>query len=76
MLVLSRKVGEKIVIGDTIVLEVLEIRGTKIRLGITAPKDVNILRGELVPGATPPDGDQVIIEIDLPVDETNAEEAA
>ena len=48
MLVLSRKVGEVIHIGNGIHLTVVEIRGDKVRLGIEAPKDVSIWRGELV----------------------------
>lgn len=48
MLVLSRKIGQRILIGDAIV-EVLQVRGDKIRLGISAPDDVPIVREELVP---------------------------
>ena len=47
MLVLSRKKDEKIVIGDSITLMVIEIRGDKVRLGIEAPRDVKVVRGEL-----------------------------
>jgi carbon storage regulator len=47
MLVLSRKLGEKIIIGHGIILEVVAISGNKIRLGIVAPPDVEILREEL-----------------------------
>ncbi|MDX1927669.1 MAG: carbon storage regulator [Pirellulaceae bacterium] len=47
MLVLSRKEGEKLVIGDNIVLVVSKICGNRITLGIEAPADVKILRGEL-----------------------------
>ena len=47
MLVLSRKKHESIHIGDHVV-SVVEIRGDKVRLGITAPKEVPVLRGELV----------------------------
>lgn len=47
MLVLSRKVGERMVIGETIVLTVLEANGRRIRLGIEAPPDVSIWREEL-----------------------------
>lgn len=62
MLVLSRKLGERIVIGDNIVVTVVEIDRGKIRLGIDAPKEVAIYRGELVrdrpkpkaPDPTPP----------------------
>ncbi len=47
MLVLSRKPGEKLVIGGGIVLTVLEIIGGRVRIGVEAPADVRILRGEL-----------------------------
>lgn len=47
MLVLSRKRDEKIVIGDSITLMVIEIRGDKVRLGIEAPKDVTVHRQEV-----------------------------
>lgn len=47
MLVLSRKVGEKFLIGDEITVEVLKIEGSKIRLGIVAPRSVRVLRSEL-----------------------------
>lgn len=49
MLVLSRKLGETITIGGNIVITVVDIDRGKIRLGIEAPKDVPILRGELLP---------------------------
>ena len=47
MLVLSRKKDEKIVIGDSITLMVIEIRGDKVRLGIEAPRDVTVHREEV-----------------------------
>ena len=47
MLVLSRDVGEKIHIGEDIVLVVIRIGGGKVRIGIDAPKTVNIARGEI-----------------------------
>jgi len=47
MLVLSRKVGEEIIIGDNIRVKVLSIRGNQIRLGFTAPENVMIHREEL-----------------------------
>jgi carbon storage regulator len=49
MLVLSRKEGEEVVIGDNIRLTVVAIRGNQVRLGITAPPDVAIQREELCP---------------------------
>jgi carbon storage regulator CsrA len=47
MLVLSRKIGEKVVIGDEIVLVVKRILGQRVTFGIEAPQDVRIVRGEL-----------------------------
>lgn len=49
MLVLSRKLGEKIFIGDNICITVVDIDRGKIRLGIEAPRDVPIFREELLP---------------------------
>lgn len=51
MLVLSRKSNESIVIGDQIVIEILEISNNKIRIGIAAPANVRVVRGELTPKA-------------------------
>lgn len=47
MLVLSRKKGESIVIGDDIVVTIVEVRGDKIRLGIEAPRNVPVHRKEI-----------------------------
>ncbi len=47
MLVLTRKIGERVVIGGQIMIEVLEVNGTRIRLGIEAPPQVAIRREEL-----------------------------
>ena len=47
MLVLSRKVGERIHVGNDIVLEVRRISGNRVTLALEAPRDVRILRGEL-----------------------------
>ena len=47
MLVLSRKAGQTIRIGDEITLKVIEVRGNRVRIGIDAPVSCNILRGEL-----------------------------
>lgn len=46
-LVLSRKLGERILIGDSIVVEVVRIGPNNVRLAITAPRDMNIVREEL-----------------------------
>jgi carbon storage regulator len=54
MLVLSRKIGERIVIGENVVVQVLAVRRGQIRLGITAPSSVSIRREEL-PRHAPPE---------------------
>jgi carbon storage regulator len=47
MLVLTRKPGQGIMIGDGIEVQVLSVAGEKVRLGITAPRDVGIFRNEV-----------------------------
>jgi carbon storage regulator len=49
MLVLSRKRGEKVYIGDNICITVVDLDGGRIRLGIEAPREVPIHREELMP---------------------------
>jgi carbon storage regulator len=48
MLVLSRKVGEEIIINDNIRVTVVAVRGNQVRLGFTAPREVPIQREELL----------------------------
>jgi len=48
VLVLSRKVGEQIVIGEDIVLTVVDVRGDTVRLGIAAPRHVTVNRAEVL----------------------------
>ncbi|QDV78035.1 carbon storage regulator [Botrimarina mediterranea] len=48
MLILSRKTGQEIRISDTITIVVRRIKGDRVRLGIVAPKDANVLRAELL----------------------------
>jgi carbon storage regulator len=66
MLVLSRRLGESVVIGDDVVVTVLEIRGDVVRLGIDAPRHVQVRRQELLAeveksnrAAASPDADAV-----------------
>jgi carbon storage regulator len=55
MLVLTRKLGEEIFIGDNIRLIVNRIAGNRVTIGINAPGNVTILRGELGADAVPGD---------------------
>ncbi|MGN6250662.1 MAG: carbon storage regulator CsrA [Marmoricola sp.] len=48
MLVLSRRVGESIVVGDDVTVTVLEVRGDVVRVGIDAPRSVRVHRAELL----------------------------
>ena len=48
MLVLSRKPGESIRIGDDIEISIVEVRGDTVRIGINAPRNITILRQELL----------------------------
>jgi len=47
MLILTRRVGETIVIGDDVVVTVLGIKGNQVRIGINAPKDLSVHREEI-----------------------------
>lgn len=47
MLILARKEGESIIIGDEITLEIISVSGNTVKIGIVAPRNVDILRKEL-----------------------------
>ena len=47
MLVLTRKPGEKIFIGDNVALTVVEVKGDSVRIAVDAPREVKIYRGEI-----------------------------
>jgi len=49
MLVLSRREHERIRLGDSVIVTVIQVAGDKVRLGIEAPSDVLVLRDELEP---------------------------
>ncbi len=59
MLVLTRKLGETIVIGDNVTLTLVKVAGNQVRLAINAPKNVSIVRNELIDRQSedPCDGD-------------------
>ena len=48
MLILTRKVGETLTIGDNIEVTVLEVRGGQVRIGVSAPRDVVVNRKEIL----------------------------
>ena len=58
MLILTRRPGESIQVGEDIEISVLEIRGNQVRLGINAPAEVLVLRSELLESKPQPDLDQ------------------
>jgi len=60
MLVLSRKLGEKIVINGNIVITLVKIDRNQVRIGIEAPKDVPVYREEIAPETTGVGGEVVL----------------
>jgi carbon storage regulator len=62
MLVLTRRKNQSIVIGDQIIVTVLEVKGDQIRLGITAPRDVQVYREELLADLTEANRSAVLAE--------------
>lgn len=65
MLVLSRKTNETIKIGDNIELRILEVKGDTVRIGIEAPKSVDILRGELVQSISETNTEAVTVDLSV-----------
>ncbi|MFC5588756.1 carbon storage regulator CsrA [Sporosarcina soli] len=65
MLVLSRKTNEMIKIGDDIEIRILEVKGDTIRIGIEAPKSVDILRGELVQSISETNNEAIVLDASL-----------
>jgi carbon storage regulator len=47
MLILTRRVGESLIIGDDVVVNVLSVKGNQVRIGIDAPKHVSVHREEI-----------------------------
>jgi len=59
MLVLSRRLGERLVIGDDIVVTVIEVRSDGVKLGIDAPRHVRVHRAEVLDAVTAANADAV-----------------
>lgn len=47
MLIITRRPGEKIMVGDDVVVEVIEVNGSSVRIGIAAPKSIPVYREEI-----------------------------
>lgn len=47
MLIITRRPGEKIMVGDEVVVEVIEVSGSSVRIGIAAPKSIPVYREEI-----------------------------
>ncbi len=54
MLILTRRVGESVRIGEDVTITVLRVKGTQVRLGVTAPRTVTVQREE-IPGSIKPE---------------------
>jgi carbon storage regulator len=66
MLVLRRKIGERIIIDDRIEVTVLRVRGGKVRLGVAAPRSVRVLREEVLrPTEAPSDPTAATVEVEV-----------
>jgi carbon storage regulator len=65
MLVLGRKVGEAIHIGDQITIKVVAISGNRVRIGIDAPQDIQIVREELLDWNELSFGEPELAEVDV-----------
>jgi carbon storage regulator len=71
MLVLSRKVGEKLMIGDQITIVVSRVAGNRVTLGIEAPLEVPVLRAEIAAPVKAPH-----VDADVPLDASDCRRGA
>ena len=68
MLIITRRPGEKIMLGDDIVVEVMEVSGSSVRIGIAAPKAVPVYREEIWTAVKEENAAAASSPIDLPAD--------
>jgi len=62
MLVLTRKLQQQIKIGEQIIVTILRVKGNTVRVGITAPREVRVIRGELPKNGQSAEGEQLTLE--------------
>ncbi len=67
MLILNRKIGEGIILGDNIEIKILDIQDGKIKIGIEAPKDIPILRKEVYDSVIEENQKSIESEFDISV---------
>ena len=66
MLVLRRKVGEAIILGGVVEVTVLAVEGERVKLGITAPPEITIVRAELLKGQKAPQTSPLVSQPEPP----------
>jgi carbon storage regulator CsrA len=74
MLVLSRKLQQQIKIGDDITVTVLRVKGNTVRIGVHAPRDVRVIRGEL-PKQTTGQGEEIETAAEIMITGCSSDEA-
>jgi len=68
MLIITRRPGEKIILGDDVVIEVMEVSGSSVRIGIAAPKSVPVYREEIWSAVKEENAAAASSPADLPAD--------
>lgn len=76
MLIITRRPGEKLMVGDDVVIEVIEVSGSSVRIGIAAPKSIPVYREEIYTAvkeenAAAASADAAQLPDDLPSSSTN-----
>lgn len=67
MLILTRRVGETLMIGDEVSVTVLGVKGNQVRIGINAPKDVSVHREEIYQRIKREHENTTVIDADVPL---------